>query len=253
MPTTHTISSDQHKRRQLRKVSSPSKTKITAKRIKAQIERVRSVDVAIDKTTWRLADELAKLVELEKQYSRRPVSGSALQAMTKFERNGSRLLLYARLAEFFPPALRKAGVGLRVYEAAYKFNQALKIKGRKPFTVEQLASFIDEAGTSSCLIQMHMKNQAFARDNEAIMSQRKALRNNAMENPRCVLVKKTWLKMIEEDSDVAIAAAIAVRNELDHIDRINAQLRLFGCDWHLHYNRCSTQIDLFEDEYPAAE
>ena len=219
------------------------------RRIKTHVERVRHADAASTRATWKLADELALLAQVYKECYGHDPSASKLRALTQIERNGSRQLLYARVAVFFPSHLRQHGVGVRVYEEAHKCNQALKRQGRQTYTAEEIAKSIESGSRTAETIRMKMEYGAAIRDQSTTVAHRKANRELALKHPAAIVKnKKRWLKMIEQDPDRAIAAAIAINDDATTIHRINDALRQLGCSWHLRSTIQYEEPDMFEEE-----
>lgn len=223
------------------------------RRIDAQAKRVREADAAAIKNLWKRADELAQLAQVYKECHKRPPSAKKMEELTQINLDGNRQLLHARLSKYFPEEHRVHGVGMRVYEEAYKFNRAQKRSGGKQLTVEDLVAEM-EPGRPAGYTLDNLRHKARKPLDEAI-ADAKAQRNLVQKAPRSVrLNKKRWLKAIETDPSSAIAAAIVSYEDESHraISNINNMLNQLGTKLRLTHYTDNIQIDLIDGQTSSA-
>lgn len=201
-------------------------------KIKEQVRRVQDAALAVEKNLWQRADELAELVDLYRRCYGRPPSASNLQRLSGIDLHGCRLALHAKLSKYFPPELRLKGVGLRVYETAYKFNQSLKQHKRAQFTAEELVACM-KAGRGSDETKFYLDSALWSRDRNEILQQKLADKELALTNPKAVVKdQKTFLRMIENVPPYAIAAAITTIHDDDAaMYRLNQTLGKLRSKW----------------------
>lgn len=205
-------------------------------KIQEQVQRVQEAAQAVEMNLWQRADELAVLVDLYRRCYGRPPSASNLQRLSGIDLHGCRLALHAKLSEYFPPELRLKGVGLRVYETAYKFNQAIKHQKRVQFTGEELVACM-KAGRGSDETKFYLESALWSRDRNEIFEQKMADKELALTNPKAVVQdQKTFLRMIENVPPYAIAAAITTIHDDDAaMYRLNQTLSKLGSKWRVEY------------------
>jgi uncharacterized protein YgbK (DUF1537 family) len=223
-------------------------------RIQEQASRVRDAAQAVEQNLWRRADELASLVDLYRRCYGNPPSSSHLQRISGIDLNGCRLALHAKLSLFFPEELRLKGVGLRVYETAYKFNGSLKQNGRVQFTAEELVACM-KSGRGSDETKYQIDHALWERDRDEIHQQRVADKELALTKPKAVVKdKKTFLRMIENAPPFAIAAAITTIHDNDTaMQSLNRTLKKLGSNYRVKrpsdmYFSTYYQPDLFDPD-----
>lgn len=243
---TNTTSNPRRARRNMKSRTSPTRA---SQMLDTQIARVRRADAKVHSSGWDRARELARLVRTYKDcYGTRP-RAKKLAALTGLALHRDRQMLHARLAEFFPAETEVPGVGIRVYEAVYKFNRVLRRQKKQPFTAEEISAFIRESPNPYIVCD----KMAYARQMsiEEWRAESDKTKQEIYKNPRSVTVnKKAWLHGIEFHPPAAIAAAIAIREE----DRpgceraINDHLQQLGCDLRLKSPDIWIQRDLYDPE-----
>lgn len=218
-------------------------------KIDKQVEKIKAADQRLTSDLWRRADELAALQDIYRACYGKPLSAKKLQQISGIDLNSDRLALHAKLSRFFPKPHRKEGVGMRVYEIAFKFNQALKREKRELFTAEQLSEQM-EPGRSADVTREYLGWAAQERDGRDLLIQKIAEREATIANPhQAVNTTEKWLRLIERDPSYAIGAAIAsIERESCMVYKINEALNRMGCKWYLTWDDPSFQIDMFEDE-----
>ena len=220
----------------------------TAK-IDSQIKQVKAADQEIGKGLWKRADELAALKEVYYACYGKLLSGNKLQQLSSIQINPCRLALHAKLSEFYPDHLRKDGVGMRVYEAAYKFNRALKRTKREQFTAAELTNCMEPGRNADATVE-YLELMLRKRDGIDVIKERLALRESTVANPHlAVNTTEKWLNLFEQDPSYAIGAAITMLDqENSKVYKINEALNRMGCKWYLTWDDPSYQPDMFEDE-----
>ncbi|MEM6392775.1 MAG: hypothetical protein AAF797_08400, partial [Planctomycetota bacterium] len=164
----------------------------------------------------------------------RPASASKLRNTLKIDRDGSRLVLYTKLAKFFPAHLRQAGVGLRVYEVAWKTNQRLRMKGFTKLTAQEIADLIGEECKNAWKIEMRMEDLAREREGKALHEEKVRLVDQAASAPKAAIrTPKKWMKLIDTQPYLAIAAALSTHGNDDSVGRVNQELEGLRCPWRI--------------------
>lgn len=218
------------------------------KKIDQQVKKIKSADEKIHRGMWQRADALAMLIEVYRACYGKPLSAKKLQRIADIDLHPARAALHAKLSHYFPESLRKEGVAMRVYEAAHKFNQALKREKREMLTAEQLVENM-APGKSAEATCDSLELVAGIRDCKEMCLRRHGMRQALIDDPHTsVNTTKKWLKMLEQDPAYAIGAAIkALDRESCKVYRINEALTRMGCKWYLTWDDPSYQPDIFEE------
>ena len=235
----------EYRKRTLKDLSKAQKSE----KISAQVLKVQEAERKVYESKWRCADELAALVDLYHNCYGLNLTSRKLKQIAGIERNGQRLMTYAKLAKFFPEKLRIENVGLRVYEDAYKFNQKLKQYKLAQFTAEELVAEM-APGRGSYETRERLNNKVHDRDREVLQERKATCLSKIMSDPSYVRQKKKrWLQLIEVDPVRAVGAAIATLDD-DYVamHRINDVLKSFNCDWYLKYDSPWEEQDIEDIE-----
>lgn len=215
--------------RQQRELTECQKQKLMDK----HIQLVQIADAAIGNATWKLADELAALATAYQRCHGKKPTGKQLARLTKLNRDGSRLALMAKLSAYFGPELRHVGVGLRVYEAAFKYNAVLKKQGRGQFAAAELAETLKICSSANMAKDL-LEGAARARDGKEMVEEVKALKQEVMTNPKTAKISpKQWLKTYDASPPNAIAAAVKLLPRRSSIDKVNEALKALGVEYQL--------------------
>jgi len=221
------------------------------KKIDQQVKNIKAADGKIHRGMWQRADALAALKETYRACYGKPLSAKNLKQMTDIDLHPARAAVHAKLSSYFPESLRKEGVAMRVYETAYKFNQALKREKREMLTVEQLVEKM-EPGKSAEATRDSLDLVAGIRDCKELCRRRHGIRQALIDNPHVnVNTTKKWIKMFEQDPPYAIGAAItSLDRESCKVYRINEALTRMGCKWYLTWDDPGYQpdMDMFEED-----
>ena len=245
-----------HKPRKNQKPRRTKKPEMTAAQkrqlIDRHVERVQKADAGTTAATWKLADELAELVDAYKLCHKFPPSASKLEEITNIGRDGTRMQLLAKLAKFFPQQLRQPPVGVRVYAKAYQMNRSLKAEGRKMFTAEELVGHMKGA-TSAIVVKDFVTWAARGRDRPADTEEVIEVRDHIVANtPNYKLTAKKWFKTYDMSPAFAIAAAVKLLPDTCSINRINTALARLDLDYRIMKpespRSTNIQVEPFDDE-----